>query len=242
MKIVQPLWMSPLGAYAAPILRVVIADDHLLVREGLSRIVEESRDVEVAAAVADGDALAAVVERERPDVVLTDIRMPPAGLDEGVRFAADLRDRHPEMGVILLSQYADPGYALELFRKGSARRGYLLKNRLSDREMLLSAIASVAAGGSIVDPAIVEVLIRSRNRAENSPLRVLTTRERQVLSVIAEGKSNAAIAGDLVISQRAVEHHISAIFAKLDLPDEREASRRVVATLLYLSERTPDAA
>jgi DNA-binding NarL/FixJ family response regulator len=218
-------------------LRVVIADDHLLVREGLSRILEESGDVRVVAAVADGDALIAAVQRELPDVVVTDIRMPPSDADEGVRVAADLRDSHPEVGVVLLSQYADPGYALAVFREGSARRGYLLKNRLSDPRMLLAAIANVASGGSIVDPLIVEVLVQSRSRAESSPLRALTTRELQVLSVIAEGKSNSAIAGHLVITQRAVEHHISAIFAKLALPDEREASRRVMATLLYLAER-----
>ncbi len=201
------------------------------------RILEDSDSVELLAAVPDGDELAAAIERDAPDVVVTDIRMPPSDEDEGLRIAADLRERRPEIGVIVLSQYADPAYALALFRDGSAGRGYLVKSRLAAPSVLLSAIADVAQGGSVVDPRVVEALVASRSRAEASPLRALTTREREVLANVAEGKSNAAIAESLVITRRAVEHHINAIFSKLDLPGEQEVSRRVVASLLYLSEQ-----
>jgi DNA-binding NarL/FixJ family response regulator len=215
----------------------VIAEDHLLVREGMQRILEASRDVEVVAAVADGDALDAAIERERPDVVVTDVRMPPSDEAEGIRVALDGRERYPEMGVLLLSQYADPAYALALFRDGSRGRGYLLKDRLAAPGQLLAAIADVAGGGSVVDPLVVEALVSSRLAAEASPLRTLTGRERQILAELAAGKSNAAIARTLVITRRAVEHHITAIFAKLGLPDETEVSRRVRAALLYLADR-----
>jgi DNA-binding NarL/FixJ family response regulator len=218
-------------------VRVVIAEDHLLVREGMQRILETSREVVLAAAVADGDALEAAIVRERPDVVVTDVRMPPSDDAEGIRVARDGRERFPEMGVLVLSQYADPAYALALFRDGSSRRGYLLKDRLLAPGELVEAICDIAAGGSVVDPVIVEALVSSRLQAEASPLRTLTRREREILAELAAGKSNAAIAQSLVITRRAVEHHITAIFAKLGLPDESEVSRRVRAALLYLADR-----
>jgi DNA-binding NarL/FixJ family response regulator len=203
----------------------------------MQRILEASGDVDVVAAVADGDALDAAIERERPDVVVTDVRMPPSDEAEGIRVALGGRERYPEMGVLVLSQYADPAYALALFRDGSRGRGYLLKDRLGAPGELLAAIVDVAGGGSVVDPLVVEALVSSRLAAEASPLRTLTVRERQILAELAAGKSNAAIAGTLVITRRAVEHHITAIFAKLGLPDETEVSRRVRAALLYLADR-----
>ena len=239
MPNVAVLWhQQRLTSLNVPVaVRVVIAEDHLLVREGMQRILEAAHDVEVVAAVADGDELEAAIERERPDVVVTDVRMPPSGEAEGIRVARDGRERYPEMGVVVLSQYADPAYALALFRDGSSRRGYLLKDRLTAPGELVAAIADVAGGGSVVDPVVVEALVSSRLQAEASPLRALTTREHEILSELAAGKSNAAIARTLVITRRSVEHHITAIFAKLGLPDETEVSRRVRATLLYLADR-----
>jgi DNA-binding NarL/FixJ family response regulator len=215
---------------------VVIAEDSLLVREGIQQLLESSPAVEVVAACADLDSLFDAVEREPPDVVLTDIRMPPDRTDEGIRVASRLRETHPEIGVIILSQYSEPAYVLDLLERGSDRRGYLLKQRVRDRGQLVAAIDAVASGGSMIDPKIVEVLVAARTRAEHSPLRDLTSREREVLAEIAAGKSNSAIADSLVLTKRAVEKHINAIFMKLGLASAEDVSKRVTATLLFLAQ------
>jgi DNA-binding NarL/FixJ family response regulator len=216
-------------------LRLVIADDSFLVREALTELLAGAPDLEVAAVVADVQALHEAVERELPDVVLSDIRMPPFGESEGIRAAAELRHSHPEMGVVILSQYAEVEYALELFDAGSAGRAYLLKERIGNRGDLIAAIEAVAAGGSVVDPKIVDALVAERSRAADSPLGELTSRERQVLAELAQGKSNSAIASSLFLTKRAVEKHINAIFMKLQLRDAQDVSSRVAATLIFLS-------
>jgi len=216
-------------------LRIAVGEDNLLVREGLTRLVSSAPDLEVVASCADYDELVAAVEREHLDVVLTDIRMPPTWTDEGVRLANGLRESHPAVGVVVLSQYADPAYVVALFELGSDRRAYLLKERLRDRAALVSAIRSVAASGSAVDPKVVEVLVSARLRDANSPLAELTSREREVLAEIAAGKSNTAIAGSLFLTKRAVEKHINSIFLKFNLGTDADVSRRVKATLLFLA-------
>jgi len=217
-------------------VRVVVAEDSFLVREGLQQLLASSPTVEVVAACDDVDSLLEAIERERPDVVLTDIRMPPTRTDEGIRVASRLRETHPDTGVIILSQYSEPAYVLDLLERGSDRRGYLLKERVRDRGQLVSAIDTVARGGSLIDPKIVEVLVTAKARAEHSPLRELTSREREVLAEIATGKSNTAIAESLVLTKRAVEKHINSIFMKLGLAAAEDVSKRVKATLLYLAQ------
>ena len=218
-------------------IRVVFADDNLLVREGIMHVLENLDDIEVVGSTEDQPGLMRAIEEKRPDVVLTDIRMPPSHGMEGIEIANELRRTHPTTAVIMLSHYSDPEYALALLERGSARRGYLLKDGLGDPDELVAAIKQVAAGGSVIDPQVVEQLVAQRRRDDASPLNRLTPREHQVLAEVASGKSNAAIARSLVITKRAVERHISSIFAKLDLPDEQEASRRVTVTLMYLGAR-----
>jgi DNA-binding NarL/FixJ family response regulator len=217
-------------------LRVVLAEDNLLVREGVRRVLDAETDLHVVATCGDLDGLLRAVANEQPDVVVTDIRMPPTGTDEGIRAAEELRARHPTVGVVVLSQHDDAAYAVALLGGGTGRRAYLLKDRVSDPESLVSAIREVARGGSVVDPKIVETLISARTRAAHSPLSQLTQREREVLGEMAQGKNNAAIARALVLTPRAVEKHINAIFSKLPLDQEVDVDRRVKAVLLYLSE------
>ena len=220
-------------------VRVVLADDNLLVREGLEQVLRSQDDVDVVASCADLTALLDAVESERPDVVLTDIRMPPSGTDEGIQAAMALRRSHPSVGVIVLSQYAEPSYALALLESGTDGRGYLLKERVHDGAQLRSAVETVAEGGSVIDPKVVELLVTARTRSEGSPLAELTPREHEVLAQIAEGKSNAAISEAMVLSKRAVEKHINSIFLKLNLshaPGAGAVSPRVKATLLFLAE------
>jgi DNA-binding NarL/FixJ family response regulator len=216
-------------------IRVAVGDDSLLVREGVVRLLEHVPQVEVVSVCSDLPELLAAIEAEQPDVVLTDIRMPPTHGTEGIELADRLRRTHPDTGVVVLSQYADPAYALRLFESGSARRGYLLKESIGDRSRLVEAIEEVAAGGSVIDMHVVEALIAARQTGDASPLERLTPRECEVLGELASGKSNAAIARSLVISKRAVERHIGSIFAKLDLPEEDDVSRRVQATLVFLA-------
>ena len=222
-----------LGAVA---IRVVLAEDNLLIREGVSHLLDAEDDVQVVATCGDLDALLDAVETERPDVVLTDIRMPPTGTDEGIRAAARLRTLHPHLGVVVLSQYDDPGYAVSLLEAGSAGRAYLLKERVSEPEQLVAAIREVARGGSVIDPKIVETLVSARTRAAGSRLVDLTPREREVLAHMAQGKNNAAIAHALTLTTRAVERHINSVFAKLPLDEQPEVDRRVKAVLLFLAE------
>jgi DNA-binding NarL/FixJ family response regulator len=217
-------------------LRVVLGEDSLIVREGVRQLLEADPDVVVVAEAGDMAALREACERERPDVLVTDIRMPPGDTDEGIRLAQELRGELPELGIVVLSQYDDPGYALALLDEGSDRRAYLLKQRVRNRAELTAAIRAVAEGGSMIDPKIVESLVRARGAAERSPLQELTTREREVLSEIAQGKSNTAIAESLFLTKRAVEKHINAIFLKLGLADAEDVSRRVKAALMLLAE------
>jgi DNA-binding NarL/FixJ family response regulator len=217
-------------------IAIVLADDSLIMREGVVRILADQPEVRIVASCGDLPSLMAAVESERPDVVVTDIRMPPTGTDEGIRLAAQLRETHPEIGVVVLSQYADPAYALALLESGSEGRAYLLKERVHDRAQLVAAIQAVAAGGSVLDSKIVEPLVAAKLQAERSPLTALTEREREVLAEIAKGKSNAAIADTLVLTKRAVEKHINSIFLKLNLSYTEDVSKRVKATLLFLAE------
>ena len=218
---------------------MVVAEDSLIVREGLTQLLARSPTVEVVASCGDFDSLVEAVDAEQPDVVVTDIRMPPSYTDEGIRIARELHDRKPDIGVVVLSQYAEPEYVLALLDAGSDGRGYLLKERIHNRGALVSAIDSVSRGGSVIDPKIVEVLVEERTRAERSPLGQLTDREREVLAEIATGKSNSAVAESLVLTKRAVEKHINAIFMKLGLAESDDISKRVKATLMFLAEGNP---
>jgi DNA-binding NarL/FixJ family response regulator len=217
-------------------IRLVLAEDHFLVREGVRRLLETQDDLEVAAVCEDFDSLLAAVDSELPDVVVTDIRMPPTGTDEGIRAAAQLRQTRPEVGVVVLSQYATPSYVLALLDAGSEGRAYLLKERVKDADQLAAAIRAVAAGGSVMDPKVVEALVAENARGEDSPLNQLTPRERDVLREMAEGKNNAAIAETLVLTERSVEKVIHSIFLKLGLRWETAVHKRVKAVILYLAE------
>jgi DNA-binding NarL/FixJ family response regulator len=217
-------------------IRLVIAEDHYLVREGIRRLLETQSDLEVAAVCGDLDSLLAAVKEEKPDVVVTDIRMPPSNVDEGIRAAEQLRETDPDVGVVVLSQYANPSYALALLESGSARRSYLLKERVQDLEQLVSAIYTVAEGGSVIDPKVVDALVADNARGDESRLNQLTPRERDVLREMATGKSNAAIGESLFLAERSVEKVIHSIFLKLGLTWETSVHKRVKAVILYLSE------
>jgi DNA-binding NarL/FixJ family response regulator len=216
-------------------IRIVLADDHYLLREGLRRLLETDPEIEVRAVCEDLDSLLAAVDAERPDVVLTDIRMPPGGLDEGIQAAERLRETHPEVGVVVLSQYAEPRYALALLEAGTAGRAYLLKERVDDLAELVAAIKAVAAGGSVIDPKVVEGLVAEKARVDASPLNELTARELDVLREMAEGKNNAAIAEALFLTERSVEKVIHSIFVKLGIGWEPSVNKRVKAVILYLA-------
>jgi DNA-binding NarL/FixJ family response regulator len=217
-------------------VRVGIADDNFLIREALTRLLGDVDEVELVAVCADGEELAAAIDAEHPDVVLVDIRMPPTMTDEGIRLAARLRTTHPRVGVIVMSAYADPDYALALLQSGSEGRGYLLKDRLHSRAQLLATIEAVSEGGSVIDPKVVEALVHTRPSHGPSPLDILTPREHDVLVEMARGASNGAIAKALGLTKRAVEKHINSVFAKLDLPLSDDVSRRVRAVLLFLGQ------
>lgn len=216
-------------------LRLVVADDVLIVREGIVRMLEHDDTFDVVAVCADLPQLLAAVVEHDPDVVLTDIRMPPGFDDEGIQAATALRASHPDVGVVVLSQHNDAAWALELFAGGSERRAYLLKERVADSGQLVAAIQEVARGGSVVDPKVVESLMATHT-PRRSVLDDLTPREREVLAQIAQGKSNAAVAASLYLSVRAVEKHINTLFAKLGLGGEADVHRRVTAVLVYLAE------
>ena len=217
-------------------IRVALADDNLIVREGLEQMLADEAEIDVVASCVDLPSLLAAVEAESPDVVLTDLRMPPSLGDEGIRVATVLRGTHPEIGVIVLSQYDEPDLALALLELGSERRGYMLKERIHDRAQLVNAIETVAEGGSVIDPRVVDVLVAARSRGDSSPLSELTPRELEVLAEIAQGKSNHAIGESLVLTKRAVEKHINSIFLKLGLSNAEDVSKRVKAALLFLAE------
>ena len=215
-------------------IRVVLGDDSFLAREGIARVLDAIEDVDLVAACGDLEELRLAVERVNPDVVVTDIRMPPTNTDEGIRFSSELRTSHPEVGVVVLSQHAEPAYAMSLFEDGSSQRAYLLKERVRDENELARALREVVAGRSFVDSRIVDKLVSAR--VSNDPgVEKLTAREREILALIAEGRSNASIADLLGITKRAVERHINAIFLKLDLGEPSDVNRRVKAALLYLT-------
>jgi DNA-binding NarL/FixJ family response regulator len=219
--------------------RVVLAEDSFIVREGLQEILSAQPGVEVVAGCGDLDGLLRAVAERDPDVVITDIRMPPSNTDEGIRAAAMFRDSHPQVGVVVLSQYSDPSYVLALLESGSDGRAYLLKERVNDIGELVSAIEAVAGGGSVIDPKVVEVLVAARTRGNGSPMDGFTEAERRVLASIAQGKSNLAIAESLRLSKRAVEKHTHSIFEKLGLASSPDVSKRVKAALLFLAEDSP---
>ena len=217
-------------------IRLVLAEDHYLVREGVRRLLELRPEFEVVAVCSDLGSLLAAVDAERPDVVVTDIRMPPDGIDEGIQAAERLRETNPDVGVVVLSQYANPKYVLALLEGGSGRRAYLLKDRVSDVDQLAGAIHAVAEGGSVIDSKVVDALVAETARDEESPLGQLTPRERDVLREMAEGKNNAAIAEALVLTERSVQKVIHSIFLKLGLTWEPAVHKRVKAVILYLAE------
>jgi DNA-binding NarL/FixJ family response regulator len=219
-------------------VKVVIADDHYLVREGTRRLLESSGEVDVLAAVESPEALLDAVERLRPDAVITDIRMPPTNQMEGIEAAHEIRSRYPDVGVVVLSQYVNSLYAFELFRNGTAGLAYLLKDRVGELDELLRALREVTTGGSVIDAKVVEGLLGRRQQPARSLLETLSSREMEVLSEMAQGKSNAAISDSLYISPSAVEKHINAIFAKLMLDSQDGAlHRRVAAVLTFLRSR-----
>ena len=216
-------------------LRVVLAEDDLLVREGLRAILAEHEAVEVVGVCGDLDDLLHRVDAVHPDVVLTDIRMPPSSSDEGIRAAQVLRATAPDVGVVVLSQFLEPALALALFADGARRRGYLLKSRVAEPERLVEALRIVGSGGSFIDDDVVDALFAARRAEPVSPLAALTPREGEVLELVATGRSNAAVAALLGVSERAVEKHINTIFAKLGLPVDGRLNRRVAAVLVYLT-------
>jgi DNA-binding NarL/FixJ family response regulator len=220
-------------------LRVVFAEDNYLVREGTAALLSSVEGIELVASVSDFDSLMAAVEQHLPDAVLTDIRMPPHHGTEGIEAALKIRAGHPGVGVVVLSQFADEDYAYELLKEGAEGLGYLLKERVADVEELARALGEVSRGGSVLDPRIVESLVYRQNRAARSVLAQLTEREREVLEQMAQGKNNAAIAKALFLTERAVEKHINSLFHKLELSEENEVHRRVMAVLTLLREGGP---
>jgi DNA-binding NarL/FixJ family response regulator len=217
-------------------IRVALAEDNALLREGVSRIIDSEPEFDLVGTAGDLPQLLAVIEKECPDVVVTDIRMPPTGTDEGIQAASWLREHQPQIGVVVLSQYKAPAYALALLESGAAGRAYLLKERVAGADELAQAIRTVAQGGSMIDPQVVDELIEARSARRTSDLSWLTPRESEILSEMATGKSNAAIAATLQVSERAVEKHTNSIFSKLGLSEEKEVNRRVKAVLVYLSD------
>jgi DNA-binding NarL/FixJ family response regulator len=216
-------------------IRVLVGEDDYLVREGICRVLAAEEGIEIVAACDDLTTLRDAVNEQQPDVVLTDIQMPPTNTDEGIRLAAELRTTHPGVGVVILSQYAEPLYATELLERGSDRRAYLLKERVQHRGAVTRAVREVAEGRSVVDSRIVDLLVRAKRQREDTGFEQLTAREQEILALVAEGWSNAGIAEQLAITTRAVERYVHSIFSKLDLGHSEQFSRRVKAALLFLA-------
>ncbi len=217
-------------------VRVVFAEDNYLVREGTAALLQTADEIDLVATAATLDELIAAVEAHDPDAVLTDIRMPPTNTTEGIDAARQIRRTHPDVGVVVLSQYAEEEYAYELLKDGAAGLGYLLKERVADLEEVVRALGEVAKGGSVLDPKVVEALVARKDRVAHSPLAQLTDREREVLANMAQGKNNAAIAKSLFLTERAIEKHINSLFHKLGLSQEPDVHRRVMAVLAFLRE------
>jgi DNA-binding NarL/FixJ family response regulator len=217
-------------------LRIVFAEDNYLVREGTAALLGSVGGIDLVAAVSDLDSLLGAVKEHNPEVVLTDIRMPPTHTTEGIEAARRIRAEHPETGVVVLSQYTEEDYAYELLKDGAEGLGYLLKERVADVEELVRALEEVSKGGSVLDPKVVEALVARKNRLAHSPLAQLTDREREVLEHMAQGKNNAAIAKALFLTERAVEKHINSLFHKLGLSEEQDVHRRVMAVLTFLRQ------
>jgi DNA-binding NarL/FixJ family response regulator len=220
-------------------IRVVFAEDNYLVREGTAALLGTVDEVDLVGTAVDRDGLLAAVEEHLPDVVLTDIRMPPTGTNEGIEAAKRIRAEHPDIGVVVLSQFAEEDYVYDLLKDGAAGLGYLLKERVADVTELVRALTEVARGGSVLDPKVVEALVAAKERMVHSPLGQLTDREREVLAHMAQGQNNAAIAKNLFLTERAVEKHINSLFHKLDLTEEPDVHRRVMAVLAFLRETSP---
>jgi DNA-binding NarL/FixJ family response regulator len=220
-------------------ISVALAEDHVLLREGISRLVAANEDFELVGVASDLPQLLAVVAEKEPDVVVTDIRMPPTGTDEGIKAAGWIYQNYPRTGVVVLSQYVAPAYAVALLEHGSAGRAYLLKERVGSVDELARAIRTVAEGGSVIDPRVVDELVRSRSAERQPGLSALTPRESEILGEMAQGKSNSAIAAALFVTERAVEKHTNSIFAKLGLSEEKDVNRRVKAVLVFLSQQQP---
>jgi len=217
-------------------MRIVVAEDNNLLRQGLTQLLEATGDVEVVGSCGDADELLSVVDRELPDAVLTDIRMPPTHLDEGIQAALSIRSAHPGIGVVVLSQYASPTYAVQLLGAESAGVGYLVKDRVADIAQVIAALRTVSSGGSVLDSDVIAEMMAARSVVRSSPMSDLTEREREVLEAMAQGLSNGAIAATVHAAERTVEKYISSIFTKLHLVDEPDVNRRVRAVVLYLSE------
>ena len=224
--------------YHPRMIRVVFAEDNYLVREGTAALLATSDEVDLVGTATDRDGLLAAVEELVPDAVLTDIRMPPTETNEGIEAAKTIRATHPGIGVVVLSQFAEEEYAYELLKDGAAGLGYLLKERVADVDELVRALGEVARGGSVLDPKVVEALVAAKDRMAHSPLSSLTDREREVLSHMAQGENNAAIAKSLFLTERAVEKHINSLFHKLDLTEEPDVHRRVMAVLAFFRDQT----
>ena len=218
-------------------IRVVFAEDNYLVREGTAALLANSREVDLVGTATDFEELLLAVDELRPDAVLTDIRMPPTNTTEGIDAARKIRGEYPEIGVVVLSQFAEEEYAYELLKDGAAGLGYLLKERVADVSELVRALNEVSMGGSVLDARVVEALVSAKDRVAHSLLAQLTDREREVLEQMAQGKNNAAIAKSLFLTERAVEKHINSLFHKLALSEEPEVHRRVMAVLAFLRER-----
>jgi DNA-binding NarL/FixJ family response regulator len=232
--------MAPPRTTRPRTIRVVFAEDNYLVREGTAALLATSEAVDLVGTATSRDELLAAVAEHTPDAVLTDIRMPPTGTNEGIEAAKTIRAEHPEIGVVVLSQFADEEYAYELLKDGAAGLGYLLKERVADVDELIRALGEVSRGGSVLDPKVVEALVAAKDRMAHSPLAQLTDREREVLSHMAQGQNNAAIAASLFLTERAVEKHINSMFHKLGLSEEPGVHRRVMAVLAFLRETEHD--
>lgn len=230
---------APAGPTGGAPLRVFIADDSFLIREGMQQVLALAPQLRVTGSYADAPSLLAAVDADPPDVVVTDLRMPPTQTDEGMQIAERLRKSHPQVGVVLLSQHESVQYAAELLASGAAGRGYLLKDRIHDLDHIVSTIAAVASGECRIDTRLIDELVTRRRKRQKSPLEELTPRQREILADVAEGKSNLAIANHRGLTQRAVEKHVSEIFGRLGLATDETISRRVYATLLFLSHSDP---